>query len=81
MDTKDIKKIITNQIIGMWVNNILHEYGYEGIVGWLEDGDALINAGYTEEETEQIMEKVRRIQNRIDDLSWILDTSKSKYEE
>ena len=79
MDKKEINKIITEQIIGMWENNILHENGYEGIVGWLEDGDALINAGYTEEETEQIMAVVRRIQNRVDDLSWILDTT--KYEE
>ena len=79
MDRKEINKIITEQIIGMWENNILHENGFEGIVGWLEDGDALINAGYTEEETEQIMAVVRRIQNRVDDLSWILDIT--KYEE
>ena len=76
MDKKEINKIITEQIIGMWENNILHENGFEEIVGWLEDGDALINAGYTEEETEQIMAVVRRIQNRVDDLSWILDTTK-----
>ena len=74
MDKKEIKKIIAEQIGNMWENNILHENGYEGIVGWLEDGDALINAGCTEEETNEIMEVVRRIQDRVDDLSWILAT-------
>lgn len=79
MDKKEINKIITEQIIGMWENNILHENGYEGIVGWLEDGDALINAGYNEAEAAEIMSKIKIIQDRIDDLSWILDTT--KYEE
>jgi hypothetical protein len=76
MDKKEIKKIITEQIIGMWENNILHENGYESIVGWLEDGDALINDGYTLEETNEIMEVVKRIQDRVDDLSWILAPEK-----
>lgn len=79
MDKKEINKIITEQIIGMWENNILHENGYEGIVGWLEDGDALINAGYSEVEVAEIMVRIKAIQDRIDDLSWILDTT--KYEE
>lgn len=76
MSQKEINKAIAEQIIGMWENNILQENGFEGIVGWLEDGDALINAGYTEEETEEIMVVVRRIQNRVDDLSWILAPEK-----
>lgn len=76
MDKKEIKKVIAEQIGNMWENNILRENGFEGIVGWLEDGDALINAGYTEEETEGIMAVVRRIQDRVDDLSWILATEK-----
>ena len=76
MDIKKIKKIIAEQIGNMWENNILHENGFEGIVGWLEDGDVFINAGYTEEETEEIMAVVRRIQDRVDDLSWILATEK-----
>ena len=76
MDKKEIKRIITEQIINMWENNILHDNGFEGIVGWLEDGDLFIQAGYDEEETNEIMEVVRRIQDRIDDLSWILATEK-----
>ena len=72
MDRKEINKIITGQIIGMWENNILRENGFESIVGWLEDGDALINAGYTKEETDEIMKVVKLIQNAIDNLSWIL---------
>ena len=74
MTHKEIKKAIAEQIIGMWENNILQENGYEGIVGWTEDGDVFINAGYTEEETNEIMEVVKRIQDRVDDLSWILAT-------
>ena len=74
MTHKEIKKAIAEQIIGMWENNILRENGYEGIVGWTEDGDVFINAGYTEEETNEIMEVVKRIQDRVDDLSWILAT-------
>ena len=76
MTRKEINKAITEQIIGMWENNILQENGFESIVGWTEDGDVFINAGYTEEETEQIMEFVKRIQDRVDDLSWILATEK-----
>lgn len=76
MDKKEIKRIIAEQIINMWENNILHENGFEGIVGWLEDGDLFIQAGYDEEETNEIMEVVKRIQDRVDDLSWILATEK-----
>lgn len=76
MDKKEIKRIIAEQIIFMWENNILHDNGFEGIVGWLEDGDLLIQSGYTKEVTEEIMEFVRRIQDRVDDLSWILATEK-----
>jgi hypothetical protein len=76
MDKKEIKRIITEQIINMWENNILHDNGFEGIVGWLEDGDLFIQAGYDEEETNEIMEVVKRIQDRVDDLSWILATEK-----
>lgn len=78
MDKKEIKRIITEQIIGMWENNILHDNGFEGIVGWLEDGDLFIQAGYDEEETNEIMEVVRRIQDRVDDLSWILAPEKEE---
>lgn len=74
MTNKQINKAIAEQIIGMWENNILQENGFEGIVGWTENGDAFINAGYTEEETEEIMAVVRRIQDRVDDLSWTLAT-------
>lgn len=76
MDSKEIKRIIAEQIIFMWENNILHDNGFEGIVGWLEDGDLLIQSGYTKEVTEEIMEFVRRIQDRVDDLSWILAPEK-----
>jgi hypothetical protein len=76
MDKKEIKRIIAEQIINMWENNILHDNGFEGIVGWLEDGDLFIQAGYDEEETNEIMEVVKRIQDRVDDLSWILATEK-----
>lgn len=76
MDKKEIKRIIAEQIINMWENNILHDNGFEGIVGWLEDGDLFIQAGYDEEETNEIMEVVNRIQDRVDDLSWILATEK-----
>lgn len=76
MDRKEIKRIIAEQIINMWENNILHDNGFEGIVGWLEDGDLFIQAGYDEEETNEIMEVVKRIQDRVDDLSWILATEK-----
>lgn len=76
MDKKEIKRIITEQIINMWENNILHDNGFEGIVGWLEDGDLFIQAGYDEEETNEIMEVVKRIQDRVDDLSWILAPEK-----
>ena len=78
MTNKEIKRIIAEQIINMWENNILHDNGFEGIVGWLEDGDLFIQAGYDEEETNEIMEVVKRIQDRVDDLSWILAPEKEE---
>ena len=74
MVKKEIKKVVCEQIMNMWDNNILREWNFETINGWLEDGDVFANADthYTEEEIEEIMLFVYHIAPLIDELSWKL---------
>lgn len=80
MDRKEIKKIVTEQIIGMWENNVLHGCGMESFMGWLEDGDAFYNTVYAEEYTDEQLEEAiafaKEIAPMVDELSWILATEK-----
>ena len=76
MARTQIKKIVAEQIIVMWENNILQDCGGESIIGWLEDGDMFFNGEnpeYTEEEVAEIMAFVREIADLVDTLSWKLD--------
>lgn len=72
MDKTEIKKIVCEQIMNMWENNVLQEYGGESIVGWLEDGDVFAD-DRSDEEIGEIMAFVREIADLVDDLSWKLD--------
>lgn len=72
MDKTEIKKIVCEQIMNMWENNVLREYGGESIVGWLEDGDVFAD-DRSDEEIDEIMAFVREIADLVDDLSWKLD--------
>ena len=77
MVKQEIKKLVVEQIIAMWQNNILNENGFEEFVGWLEDGEVFTyDASLTKKDIEEIMDFVHRIQNRVDDLSWILSTDR-----
>lgn len=67
------KFMVAEQIIGMIENNILGENGMESFMGWIEDGDVFFNADcYTDEEIAAATALAKRIQNRVDDLAWIL---------
>ena len=67
------KFMVAEQIIGMIENNILGENGMESFMGWIEDGDVFFNADcYTDEEIAEATALAKRIQNRVDDLAWIL---------
>lgn len=67
------KFMVAEQIIGMIESNILGENGMESFMGWIEDGDVFFNADcYTGEEIAEATALAKRIQNRVDDLAWIL---------
>jgi len=67
------KFMVAEQIIGMIENNILGENGMESFMGWIEDGDVFFNADcYTDEEIAEATSLAKRIQDRVDDLAWIL---------
>lgn len=67
------KFMVAEQIIGMIENNILGENGMESFMGWLEDGAVFDNADcYTDEEIAEATALAKRIQDRVDDLAWIL---------
>lgn len=63
-------KAITEQVIGMYENNVLQENGSEGFLGWIEDGDAFANLGYTEEETEELLAFAKEVAPTIDTLTF-----------
>lgn len=35
----EVVKAVTEQVINMLENNVLHEYGTEGFLGWIADGE------------------------------------------
>jgi hypothetical protein len=76
MYSKEAKKMVVEQIINMFDNNILHENGMESFMGWLEDGDVFYNAknaeNYTDEQIEEAIELAKEISSKIDDISWEL---------
>ena len=76
MDKLEIRKLVVEQIIAMWQNNILNENGFEEFVGWLEDGDVFFNMWMSDEDINEIMEFVHRIQNQVDELTWLLSTDR-----
>jgi hypothetical protein len=75
MTDKEIKKAVTEQIINMFDNNILNEYGTESFTGWLEDGDVFINNGMSEEDTEKAMEYARKVEGALDVINQVLDVT------
>lgn len=75
MTDNEIRKAVTEQLIGMLENNILHECGTESFKGWLEDGDAFINAGMSEEDTERAMKFAEQIEDAVDTINQVLDVT------
>ena len=76
MYSKEAKKMVVEQIINMFTNNVIHENGIESFMGWLEDGDAFYNARnaeyYTDEQIAEAVELAKEISSKIDAISWEL---------
>ena len=76
MYSKEAKKMVAAQIMGMFDNNILGENRMESFMGWLEDGDAfygVINCEtYTDEQIEEAIALAKEITPMVDELSWAL---------
>lgn len=66
----EIVKMVTEQVINMWNNNVLNEYGAESFIGWLEDGDVFINNGMSEKDVNKAMEMVNEIAPLVDELTF-----------
>jgi hypothetical protein len=62
-----IVKMVANALIGMIDNNVLGDNGCEGFVGWCEDGDIFDG---TEEEVELATELMRKVADKVDDLTY-----------
>ena len=82
MYSEKVKKMVAEQIIGMFENNVLGECGMESFMGWIEDGDAFYNLAmfstedtYTDEEIEQAIQLAKEIAPMVDEVSWKLNTS------
>lgn len=69
---KRIVKLVTEQVIAMLANNVLNEYGTEGFMGWLEDGDVFANSDerLTKEEIEEATDFAKKIAPTIDELTY-----------
>lgn len=72
MTDNEIKKAVADQLAGMISNNLVNEFGPESFRGWLEDGDAFINAGMTEEETERAMAYAEQVSDAVDIINDVL---------
>ena len=71
MTRKEIIKAVCEQIINMLENDVMHEYGVEGFVGWLEDGEVYRLNGMSVEEVDEAMILSRAIaDNGLDNITW-----------
>lgn len=72
METKEIKKAVVEQIIGMLENNILRECGVEMFEGWLEDGDVFFNLGWDEKDIAEAMRYAHEVSPALDVINNVL---------
>ena len=63
-------KLIAEQVINMYENNVLHDGGCEGFIGWLEGGDVFFHNGHTTEEIAELMELADQVAPIVDKLSY-----------
>lgn len=71
----EAKKMVADQIMNMFDNNILNECGFESFIGWVEDGDTFREAykGATEKQIEEAIALAKEITPIVDELSWKLN--------
>lgn len=75
MYSKEAKKMVAEQIIGMIDNDILAENGMESFMGWVEDGDtfyATYEGEYTEEQIKEAIKLAGEIADDLDNVLWKL---------
>jgi len=75
MTDNEIRKAVTEQLIGMLDNNILHECGTEMFLGWLEDGEVFFNLGWAEPDIQRALEFARQIADAVDTINQVLDVT------
>ena len=81
MYSKEAKKMVAEQIIGMISDNILAENGIESFVGWIEDGDAFYVSYKDKYPEDKIKEAIRLaidIAYLVDNVSWELATERGE---
>lgn len=75
MYSKEAKKMVAEEIIGMIDNDILAGNGMESFMGWVEDGDTFYvtyEGVYTEEQIEEAIKLAREIADDLDNFLWKL---------
>ena len=75
MTDNEIRKAVTEQLIGMLENNILRDCGTEQFRGWLEDGEVFFNNGMPEEDIKRAMEFADQIADAVDTINQVLDVT------
>ena len=74
MYSREAKKMVAEQIIGMLENNVLNECGMESFIGWVEDGGTF-DVSYPDQPEEIVEEAIAlayHIASKVDELSWAL---------
>ena len=71
MTREEKVKVITEQVMNMYDNNVLNGNGSEGFMGWLEDGEVFANMGcYSAIEVKELTDFARGIAPLVDELTY-----------
>ena len=65
--SKKVVKMVTEQVINMWENNVLRDCGCEGFVGWCEDGDVFEG---NEDEVKDATELMELVAPQVDNITY-----------
>jgi hypothetical protein len=66
------KKMVADQIMNMFDNNILNECGFESFISWVEDGATFREnyKGATQKQIEEAIALAKEIAPNLDEISW-----------
>ena len=71
---KKIFKAVVEQFLNMIQNDIVEDNGFEGFLGWLEDGEVFRLNGMDEGDVLVAMMYAKELADDIDNLHWTLAT-------